>query len=150
MEILESKKDVDSREKEPFQNLSDHERGIISEQLIVPEVKVTYRALYRYATTRDILILSSCSVCAIAAGAVLPLMTVCEDAPLLVSLQHWLTQYRLSLVILLACSRNFFQERCQRRPSLMSFIDLLYTMCILVRFTFSFQALHDSWNDKSV
>jgi ATP-binding cassette subfamily B (MDR/TAP) protein 1 len=73
----EAKEDGPKVQKEDaLFDLGDSERKIIEEQLELPTVNATYRSLYRYAEGRDILIMSVSSVCAIAAGAVLPLMTV--------------------------------------------------------------------------
>lgn len=54
----------------------DREREVIQSQLRMPEVNVGYRTLYRYASGRDILVMSVCSFCATVAGSVMPLMTV--------------------------------------------------------------------------
>lgn len=59
-----------------FAHLPEHEQKILKAQLDVQPVKVTYRTLYRYATTWDLVIVAVSVVSAIAAGAVLPLMTV--------------------------------------------------------------------------
>jgi len=66
----------DGEEGDPFQHLPDHEREILKKQLDVPPVKVTFFKLFRYATRNDLLILALSSFCAIAAGAVMPLMTI--------------------------------------------------------------------------
>jgi ATP-binding cassette subfamily B (MDR/TAP) protein 1 len=57
-------------------HLPEHERKIISGQLRITSVKVTYFTLFRYATTNDILILVISAICAIAGGAAMPLFTV--------------------------------------------------------------------------
>lgn len=62
---------------DPFAHLPQHERDIVHRQLNVPEVKVTYATLYRYASTQDLLITALSAVCSIAGGAMMPLMTVC-------------------------------------------------------------------------
>ena len=62
--------------EEAWAHLPPHEREIIKRQLVVPEVKVNYRTLYRYATRNDLLIVAVSIVTAIAGGAVMPLMTV--------------------------------------------------------------------------
>ncbi|KAI9782007.1 MAG: GTPase-activating protein [Peltula sp. TS41687] len=61
---------------EALEHLPPNERDIIKRQLEVPEVKVTYLTLFRYATKLDLLIVFVSSLCAIAGGAAMPLMTV--------------------------------------------------------------------------
>ncbi len=61
---------------DPFAHLPEHEKKILKRQLDTPSVKVTYATLFRYATRNDIIILVISSICAIAGGAVMPLMTV--------------------------------------------------------------------------
>lgn len=58
-------------------HLSANERDILDRQLTVPPIKVPYTMLYRYASKTDIFIIIVSAVCAIASGAVMPLMTVC-------------------------------------------------------------------------
>ena len=52
---------------DPLQHLPQHEREIIERQLNVPDVKVTPRVLYRYATRYDWLIIAVSALTAIAA-----------------------------------------------------------------------------------
>jgi ATP-binding cassette subfamily B (MDR/TAP) protein 1 len=59
-----------------FAHLPEHERAVIKRQLDMPTVSVSWLKLYRYATTWDLAIVGISSVCAIGAGAVMPLMTV--------------------------------------------------------------------------
>ena len=61
---------------EDYAHLPAHEREIIKRQLDVPNVKVTFLTLFRYATRNDIIIIVVSCICAIAGGAVMPLMTV--------------------------------------------------------------------------
>jgi ATP-binding cassette subfamily B (MDR/TAP) protein 1 len=61
---------------DPMANLPDHEREILERQLDIPPVKVGYFTLFRYATNVDLAILAVSAICSIAAGAVLPLMTI--------------------------------------------------------------------------
>ncbi|KAK3062194.1 hypothetical protein LTS18_004627, partial [Coniosporium uncinatum] len=63
-------------QEDPFAHLPDHEREILKKQLDVPDLKVGYLTLYRYATTYDIIFLSVSALMGIAAGAAMPLMTV--------------------------------------------------------------------------
>lgn len=62
--------------EEAWAHLPPHEQEIIKRQLAIPEVKVNYRTLYRYATRNDMIIVVVSTICAIAGGAVMPLMTV--------------------------------------------------------------------------
>lgn len=59
-----------------FAHLPQHEKDILKKQLDAPEVKMGFVGLYRYADHMDILILVISALCAIAAGAALPLFTV--------------------------------------------------------------------------
>jgi len=63
-------------QEDPFAHLPDHEREILKKQLDVPDLKVGYLTLYRYATRNDIIFLSVSALMGIAAGAAMPLMTV--------------------------------------------------------------------------
>ena len=58
--------------------LPEHEQAIIKRQLEVTPVKATFITLYRYATRNDLSMIIISAICAIAGGAPLPLMTVCE------------------------------------------------------------------------
>lgn len=57
-------------------HLPEHEREVLKKQLHVPDVKVTYWGLYRYATTWDKVLIAIGALGAIGGGAVMPLMTV--------------------------------------------------------------------------
>lgn len=70
--LVKAKPDSD----DALQHLPPHEREILQRQLHVPEVKVNYFTLFRYATRNDLLIIILSSVCAIGGGAAMPLMTV--------------------------------------------------------------------------
>ena len=74
--------------EEAWAHLPEHEKEIIKKQLVVPEVKVNYRTLYRYATRNDMIIVAVSIVMAIAGGAVMPLMTVCRQPSLFPKLPH--------------------------------------------------------------
>ena len=79
LEKLDSKiiKIGDTEEgEEAYAHLLPEERNIIKRQLDTPSVKITYKTLYRYATKNDLLIVIISAICAIAGGAVMPLMTV--------------------------------------------------------------------------
>lgn len=57
--------------------LSDQDKRIIDEQTDAPKINVGYLALFRYANKKHTLIMVVSLVASIAAGAVMPLMTVC-------------------------------------------------------------------------
>lgn len=62
--------------EEAYAHLPPHEKEVVKRQLDMPEVKVTFKTLYRYATRVDLIIIAVSLICAIAGGAVMPLMTV--------------------------------------------------------------------------
>lgn len=62
--------------EEAYAHLPPHEKEIVKRQLDIPEVKVTFITLYRYATRNDLIIIAISCICAIAGGAIMPLMTV--------------------------------------------------------------------------
>lgn len=70
------KSEKEAEDEDPFAHLPEHEAAILKRQVEIPAVKVTYFMLYRYATRNDFLIMLFCGFCAIAGGAVMPLMTV--------------------------------------------------------------------------
>lgn len=72
-----AEKAVDLSDDSLFAHLPEHEKGILKRQLDAPAVKVSFFILYRYASRTDILIMIVSAICAIAAGAALPLFTVC-------------------------------------------------------------------------
>lgn len=61
--------------------LSDAQKQILNTQLASPEVQVSFLALYRYADGWDWLIIAVSVLCAIAAGAALPLLSVSSLVP---------------------------------------------------------------------
>ena len=63
-------------ELDKYKHLSLEETAVIKRQLDVPEVKLDYFDLFRYATFNDKLLLFTAGLTATVAGAVLPLMTV--------------------------------------------------------------------------
>lgn len=67
-------KDLD--DNDPYRHLSESEAKVLKDQVLTPDVKVGVSTLYRYASRNDLLIMAVGSVCAIASGAALPLMTV--------------------------------------------------------------------------
>lgn len=72
-QIVPPKKSLDD---DPYKHLPEREARILKEQVLTPDVKVGVATLYRYATRNDLLIIAVSAICAIAAGAALPLMTV--------------------------------------------------------------------------
>ncbi|KFY76832.1 hypothetical protein V499_03610 [Pseudogymnoascus sp. VKM F-103] len=67
---------VKDEDDDPFRHLPADEAEILKRQVDIPVVTSTYWTLYRYATFNDKLIIALSCVCAIAAGAALPLMTI--------------------------------------------------------------------------
>ncbi|KAL2164185.1 hypothetical protein VTH06DRAFT_3399 [Thermothelomyces fergusii] len=63
-------------DKDPFAHLPEREAKILRDQVYTPDVKVGMATLYRYSSRNDLLIILVSSLCAIASGAALPLMTV--------------------------------------------------------------------------
>lgn len=61
---------------DPYQGLSPEEVAILKRQVETPDVKAGFASIYRYATRMDLLIMVIGAVCAIAAGVILPLMTI--------------------------------------------------------------------------
>lgn len=52
------------------------EEQVLHEQVRIPEIKVSYRSLFRYSNFSDTLLYWCSICCSLAAGAALPLMTV--------------------------------------------------------------------------
>lgn len=76
----ESEKEV-QQEKLSLEHLSKEERDVIRSQTNVSSSsKVGYISLYRYASRLEVFGLVICSISAVVAGAVLPLMTVCSSS----------------------------------------------------------------------
>ncbi|KAF2861862.1 putative multidrug resistance protein 1, 2 [Piedraia hortae CBS 480.64] len=69
-------KEEKEEEADPFQHLPAHEAEVLKRQVDAPTSKLGYKDLYRYATRNDILIMLLSTICAIAGGAAMPLMTV--------------------------------------------------------------------------
>ncbi|KAK9436150.1 ABC multidrug transporter Mdr1 [Metarhizium brunneum] len=61
---------------EMFRHLPPDEAEVLRRQLVTPELKQGVAVLYRYASRNDVIIIAISSICAIASGAALPLMTV--------------------------------------------------------------------------
>lgn len=66
----------ENEDQDPFGHLPEHEAAILKRQVETPAVKVTYFRLYQYGTRKEFAIMAVCALCAITAGAVLPLMTI--------------------------------------------------------------------------
>lgn len=63
-------------ENDPFKHLPEAEAKILKDQVFTPDVKIGFGILYRYASRSDVIIIVVSAICAMASGAVLPLMTV--------------------------------------------------------------------------
>jgi ATP-binding cassette subfamily B (MDR/TAP) protein 1 len=59
-----------------YAHLPAHEKDILKRQLHAPPVKISFFGLYRYASHMDIVIIVVSALCAMAAGAAMPLFTV--------------------------------------------------------------------------
>lgn len=69
--------DKDAKDEvDPLQHLPPNEKEIIKRQLDMPDVKLNYFSLYRFATTNDLIFIFTGCIASIIAGAVMPLMTV--------------------------------------------------------------------------
>lgn len=84
--------------EEAYAHLPDDEKEIVKRQLHLPTTKVNYTTLFRYATRNDILIIVISSICAIAGGAAMPLMTVSSTIVITTSTRSLICTYRLSSV----------------------------------------------------
>jgi hypothetical protein len=63
-------------EAELYAHLPEHQATILRQQVETKDFKAGLGAIYRYSTRNDIIIMVVSSVCAIASGAALPLMTI--------------------------------------------------------------------------
>ncbi|KAG5982744.1 hypothetical protein E4U55_001437 [Claviceps digitariae] len=59
-----------------YRHLPPHEADVLKHQTFTPEVKQGIGVLYRYASRNDLIIIAVSTVCAVASGAALPLMTI--------------------------------------------------------------------------
>ena len=91
----------------PTAPLSDQEKDIIDRQLTAPNLTVGYFSLFRYASTKDKLIMVVALISSIAAGAVMPLMTVSDRFPNTATQGHWNTVFFLHLPGILALLNTF-------------------------------------------
>ena len=62
--------------KSPLAGLTEQEKEIIQRQTTAPTLTVGYFSLFRYASRKDTFIMVLALIASIAAGAVMPLMTV--------------------------------------------------------------------------
>ncbi|CAG8306344.1 unnamed protein product [Penicillium salamii] len=72
----ETKTEIPSEDDALYAHLPPHERDILKRQLDAPPRPISFFGLYRYASHIDILILVVSTLCAMAAGAALPLFTI--------------------------------------------------------------------------
>jgi ATP-binding cassette subfamily B (MDR/TAP) protein 1 len=81
---VDEKQEVRSEKESrpPTTTLSDQEKEIIDRQLTAPNLTVGYFSLFRYATAKDKAIMVVALISSIAAGAVMPLMTVSTTSKL--------------------------------------------------------------------
>jgi ATP-binding cassette, subfamily B (MDR/TAP), member 1 len=59
-----------------FAHLPEHERAVLKRQLDIPQVKVSYITLFRYASRRDLIIFYISIICAIISGVLMPMLTI--------------------------------------------------------------------------
>ena len=97
VETCSKKAEEDVDPEAPFAHLTEREQEILKRQIDVPEVKVGFTALFRYATTNDKIIVFISTICAIIGGGALPVLSVSQDKRFLV-LNISLTYQRLCLV----------------------------------------------------
>lgn len=71
--VIVPKEEADN---DPYKHLPPNEAEILKRQVVTPEVKAGFAALYRYASVNDLIIIFVSVFAAIASGAALPLMTV--------------------------------------------------------------------------
>lgn len=62
--------------EEALKKLPEDERRILEAQINIPNNSITFFTLFRYASRRDLLILLVSAICAMGAGAAMPLMTM--------------------------------------------------------------------------
>lgn len=106
--------------EEAYAHLPTHEKEVVKRQLDMPEVKVTFKTLYRYATRVDLIIVAISLICAIAGGAVMPLMTVSHLVFEFVRYTAHLRGSRSFLVNSLASFRATFKTRYRIPNSLLN------------------------------
>lgn len=97
---------MDEEKGDVVERRKDQDEQFLRRQIQMPEVKVTYRSLFRYSTLFDTLILWCSICCSLVAGAALPLMTV-RSSPLS-KMNLTLIASRWFLANLLAHSKPIF------------------------------------------
>jgi hypothetical protein len=107
-------------------DLSQAEQDILARQLSLPPVKASYFMLYRYATRMDLLIIVVSSICAIAAGAIFPIMTV--STLLFKTLEDKLNPVRWYSATLLQVSSHFSAVIQTQSPFDMTSVTWHYTL----------------------
>jgi len=60
----------------PSSSRQDEEAEIVERQLHFPDVKASFFTLFRYATASDFVVIAISTVCALVAGALIPLPSV--------------------------------------------------------------------------
>jgi hypothetical protein len=104
---IDEKHGVQGEEVKPtMAGLNEQEREIIERQIEAPKLTVGYFALFRYATRNEFIIMVIAVIASIAAGAVMPLMTVC--CPFLLCSIRLFEQIMLHL--LQFCSPEIYQR----------------------------------------
>jgi ATP-binding cassette subfamily B (MDR/TAP) protein 1 len=68
--------DVAKNDDDLYAHLPENQASILKRQVFTPEVKAGAALLYRYSSRNDIIIMVVSTICAIASGAALPLMTI--------------------------------------------------------------------------
>ncbi|TGZ77818.1 abc transporter [Ascodesmis nigricans] len=68
--------DADDKQEDPLAHLPENDKAIIKRQIDIPDVKVTFFNLYRFASTLDLVLVFIGVVTNIISGAILPLMTI--------------------------------------------------------------------------
>jgi hypothetical protein len=107
-------------------DLSQAEQDILARQLSLPPVKASYFMLYRYATRMDLLIIVVSSICAIAVGAIFPIMTV--STLLFKTLEDKLNPARWYSATLLQVSSHFSAVIQTQSPFDMTSVTWHYTL----------------------
>ncbi|KAL7931853.1 P-loop containing nucleoside triphosphate hydrolase protein [Trichoderma chlorosporum] len=74
---LEDAQDAESRDRQdPYGHLPPHQAEILKRQVVTPKVQIGIKAIYRYITRNDAIIIAVSSLFAVASGTAMPLMNV--------------------------------------------------------------------------
>src|ERR1700761_1877136 len=76
---------VDAKSIELREAIEDRAEKALNEQTRISNAKGSYKSLFRYSSSWDTLVLWCSVCCSLAAGAALPLMTVCMAVSNLIS-----------------------------------------------------------------